>query len=331
MDRARESRSLPPAVAVGHRVGREHADEAIQVAAGDRVEEPARELVLARARGLEPWLALADVPARSHGDLTAVLLGLADDLRDLVEAVLEHLAQQEDRALDRGEALEEHQEAHREGVGGLGVANDIVLLLGQERLGEPGADVALPSHASRTQVVDAQSRGHRRQVGLGGVHLGSRARLLVEAQERLLDDVLGVGRAAEHPVRDREDQRPELFVYLVHAGPPVRAVPLVDETASLSVTPRAVSLPRLLPRLEVVAGQARDGRSAMARNEGMEPGTGDRGWVGPELPSLSAIVVGTLLFATGGMLIFTVIGTPLGILLFAVGLGMLLTPKERRR
>ena len=69
----------------------------------------------------------------------------------------------------------------------------------------------------------------------------------------------------------------------------------------------------------------------MARNEGMEPGTGDRGWVGPELPSLSAIVVGTLLFATGGMLIFTVIGTPLGILLFAVGLGMLLTPKERRR
>jgi hypothetical protein len=69
----------------------------------------------------------------------------------------------------------------------------------------------------------------------------------------------------------------------------------------------------------------------MAQNEVVEPATGDRGWVGPDLPSLSAIIVGTMLFVTGGMLIFTVIGTPLGILLFAIGLGMLLTPKERRR
>ena len=69
----------------------------------------------------------------------------------------------------------------------------------------------------------------------------------------------------------------------------------------------------------------------MAQNEAVEPGAGDRGWIGPDLPSLSAIVAGTLLFVTGGMLIFTVIGTPLGILLFAVGLGLLLTPKERRR
>jgi hypothetical protein len=61
----------------------------------------------------------------------------------------------------------------------------------------------------------------------------------------------------------------------------------------------------------------------MARNE--------QGWVGPEFPSLGAIVVGTLLFMTGGMLLLTVIGTPLGIVLFAIGLGLLLTPKERRR
>ena len=59
--------------------------------------------------------------------------------------------------------------------------------------------------------------------------------------------------------------------------------------------------------------------------------TKDRGWIGPELPSLSAIVMGTLLFMTGGMLMFTIIGTPLGILLFAIGLDLLLTPKERRR
>jgi len=62
----------------------------------------------------------------------------------------------------------------------------------------------------------------------------------------------------------------------------------------------------------------------MARSE-------DRGWIGPELPSLSAIVMGTLLFMTGGMLMFTIIGTPLGILLFAIGLDLLLTPKARHR
>jgi hypothetical protein len=56
----------------------------------------------------------------------------------------------------------------------------------------------------------------------------------------------------------------------------------------------------------------------------------ERDWVGPELPSLGAFIFGTILFTTGGMLMLTVIGTPVGILLFAAGLGMLLTPKERR-
>jgi hypothetical protein len=68
----------------------------------------------------------------------------------------------------------------------------------------------------------------------------------------------------------------------------------------------------------------------MARNEDVQP-TNDRGWVGPELPGLGAIIVGTMLFVTGGMLIFTVIGTPLGIVMFALGLGLLLTPKQRGR
>lgn len=52
-------------------------------------------------------------------------------------------------------------------------------------------------------------------------------------------------------------------------------------------------------------------------------------WVGPELPSLSGIVFGSILFMTGGLLMFTVIGIPLGIPLFAAGLGLMLTPKER--
>ena len=69
----------------------------------------------------------------------------------------------------------------------------------------------------------------------------------------------------------------------------------------------------------------------MAANEQDQEVEVDRGWIGPELPSLGSIVVGTFLFMTGGMLMWTVIGTPVGILLFAAGLGMLLTPKERHR
>ena len=68
----------------------------------------------------------------------------------------------------------------------------------------------------------------------------------------------------------------------------------------------------------------------MARNEVIEPATEDRGWVGPEFPSLSRIALGTILLATGGMLLLTIIGTPLGIVMLPVGVGLLTTPMERR-
>jgi hypothetical protein len=68
----------------------------------------------------------------------------------------------------------------------------------------------------------------------------------------------------------------------------------------------------------------------MARNEVMEPATEDRGWIGPEFP-LGRIALGTILFATGGMLLLTIIGTPLGIVLLPLGVGLLTTPKERDR
>ena len=52
-------------------------------------------------------------------------------------------------------------------------------------------------------------------------------------------------------------------------------------------------------------------------------------WVGPDLPSLGGVVAGSILFMTGGLLIFTIIGIPLGIPMFAAGLGCMLTPKKR--
>ena len=57
----------------------------------------------------------------------------------------------------------------------------------------------------------------------------------------------------------------------------------------------------------------------------------ERDWIGPELPSLSGVVFGSIMWITGMMLILTVIGIPFGLLLFAAGLGWMLTPKDRRR
>jgi hypothetical protein len=67
----------------------------------------------------------------------------------------------------------------------------------------------------------------------------------------------------------------------------------------------------------------------MARNEVFEATREHEGWVGPEFPSLGAIVLGTILFATGGMLLLTVIFTPLGMLLLPLGVALLTTPKKR--
>jgi hypothetical protein len=54
-----------------------------------------------------------------------------------------------------------------------------------------------------------------------------------------------------------------------------------------------------------------------------------QGWVGPDLPSLSGIVFGSIMFVTGVMLLLTIIGIPLGLPLFAAGLGWMLSPKDR--
>ncbi len=74
--------------------------------------------------------------------------------------------------------------------------------------------------------------------------------------------------------------------------------------------------------------QSGDQHAPSLTGSGSASGT-DECWVGPDLPSLGAVLIGSGLFVTGGMLLFTVIGIPLGILLFAAGLGMMLTPKKR--
>jgi hypothetical protein len=80
-----------------------------------------------------------------------------------------------------------------------------------ERLGQPRADVALAANARRTEVVDREPRRGRSEVRLRRLDLRTVLDGALEADERLLDDVLGLGDAAEHAVRDREEQRPQLL------------------------------------------------------------------------------------------------------------------------
>ena len=62
----------------------------------------------------------------------------------------------------------------------------------------------------------------------------------------------------------------------------------------------------------------------------LEPWDGtDHVPVEPDLPSVGGLLVGSVLFLTGGILMLTVIGIPSGIPTFAAGLGLMLEPKRR--
>ena len=94
------------AVADHDDVGRQEVQQATQVAALDRVEEPAGHLVALLARGLEPGLALVDVVPGAGEDLPAVRLGLPGDLGDLGVVVAEDLVEQEHGSFGRRQAFQ---------------------------------------------------------------------------------------------------------------------------------------------------------------------------------------------------------------------------------
>jgi hypothetical protein len=83
--------------------------------------------------------------------------------------------------------------------------------VGDDRLWQPLAHVFLAPGARGAQFVDRQPGGH------GGHERARRCDLLaglqctMHAQQRFLDHVLCLGDAAEHPVGDRERDRPQLL------------------------------------------------------------------------------------------------------------------------
>lgn len=147
------------------------------------------------------------------GDLPAVLLRLVDELTDLAVGEPEDLVQEEDRTFHRRERLEQNEEGHRERIGRLGVFARIGrLLVGQQRLGEPRTHVPLATHPGRPEMVDRQAGHDRGQVRLRGVDLLARVEGALEPDVGVLDQVLRLAHAADHPVRDRAQQRSELLV-----------------------------------------------------------------------------------------------------------------------
>ena len=131
------------------------------------------------------------------------------------------LTEQEHRSLHRLQALEEYQERHRQRVGHLRLLRHVVLRSGHERLGEPRADVGLTPGLRAAEVVDRESRHRGRQVALRGVDLGALLGRAAPPEERVLHHVLGLRDAPEHPIRDREQQGPQVDEFLIgsnHAG-----------------------------------------------------------------------------------------------------------------
>ena len=112
--RPRQRARLAAAVADEHRVGREHGDQPLHVALARGGEEALGERVALLGIGVEARALVADAPARAAEDLAAVVLGLAEHLRDLGERVVEGVAQHEHGALVGRQPLEQHEERERD-------------------------------------------------------------------------------------------------------------------------------------------------------------------------------------------------------------------------
>ena len=83
---------------------------------------------------------------------------------------------------------------------------------GKSPLGTPAV------HRHRAQLVDRQAGDDRGQVGLRRLERLAVFERAVQAQQALLDEILGLAHAAEHAVGDPEGAGPQLLVELLCHG-----------------------------------------------------------------------------------------------------------------
>ena len=179
----------------------QHRHQLLDVAGDAGVPEAPHDLLRFTTRHGEARTRIAQPAARAREDLPRVRLALADAPRDLVEVELEHLAQQEDRALGRRQLLQQHEECRRQGRRQLGG----FLIRFCQRFGQPWTWILHASPLGAAQMVDAQPRDDGREIRARGADVG--VLVLTRPEPRVLHDILGFAGAAEHPVRNREQQR----------------------------------------------------------------------------------------------------------------------------
>ena len=105
-----------------------------------------------------------------------------------------------------------------EAVGHLCVLRGIVAAVGDDRFRQPLAEVALATHACGAQLVDRQPCCHRRNERARRRYPLAGIERLMHTKQRFLHHVLGLGHAAEHPVGDRERDRPQLVEQALAIG-----------------------------------------------------------------------------------------------------------------
>src|ERR1039457_4718579 len=123
--------------------------EASEIVVLGRREEPSRQLVALLARRLEAGSTLRDVAPGPTGELAHIVLALADDRRDLRIPIVEDVVKQQYGSLFGRQALEQYQHRHRHGVGQFSMPGRIIVAVGDDRLGQPLAEVELATGARR--------------------------------------------------------------------------------------------------------------------------------------------------------------------------------------
>ena len=186
----------------------QHRDQPLHITGGCRGHELLGDLTgLRLVHRLEPLAPGVHVLARAVGDLADRRRGFADRRGDFVVVEAEHLAQHEHRALVGAQRLEHHQHRHRHRLGQHHVGRR-VLLIEQQRLGQPRPDVFLATTGAGAQRVECLPGDQLREIRL---RVADRRQVhLRPPQIAVLQHVVGFCCRAEDFVDDREQQRPQV-------------------------------------------------------------------------------------------------------------------------
>lgn len=227
--RPQPRRSLAAAVRPHGHVRREDLHQCGDVPAERRLDEALGRLAADTGMGPVERAAGVHVLPRPVRELAHRRRTAVDDLRDLGVRVAEHLVEDEDRPLQRGERLEDHQHRQRHRLGAQGAVGRVVgARFVEQRLRQPGPHIRLAAPGDRGAARERVVHGDPYEVG---AWVGDRVQRCPPGTARpgqpgLLEDVLGVGDAAEDVVDDREEQLAMVDEHLCGAlGPLGHAIP----------------------------------------------------------------------------------------------------------